>query len=149
MVYLPTAEFNGTFYLHPTCNCGENGLPWAITYNETKATSESDGKSNTSRILLDQAGQTDDYAAKICDDLVAYGFDDWYLPSRGELNAMYVQLHVNDLGAFANAIYWSSTEATAAQTVDNAFDSWTQFFSNGKQKLGFKNVSFRCRCVRR
>ena len=50
------------------------------------------------------------------------GFDDWFLPSQVELALMHANLHLLGFGNFANAAYWSSTEADAgnAQTVDFA-----------------------------
>jgi uncharacterized protein (TIGR02145 family) len=40
-------------------------------------------------------------------------FDDWFLPSIGELNAMYTELHAHSVGGFNDALYWSSTEDSA------------------------------------
>ena len=149
-VYLETVDFdNGIIYVHPVDNCGESGEPWSITYNITGATSVVDGITNQEKIMLDQVGQEDPFAAKICEDLVALGFDDWYLPSRGELNALYEQLYLNQKGNFTDRIYWSSTEATFEDTEDHQWDGWTQVFESGKQKLGFKNISVSCRCIRK
>lgn len=149
-VYLETVDFdNGIIYVHPIDNCGESGLPWSITYNITGATSVVDGVTNQQKIMLDQTGEEEPFAAKICEELVALGFDDWYLPSRGELNALYQQLYLNQIGNFSERIYWTSTEATFEDTEDHQWDGWTQVFESGKQKLGFKNISVSCRCIRK
>lgn len=37
-------------------------------------------------------------------------FDNWFLPSENELDAMYAELHLYSVGGFANNIYWSSSE---------------------------------------
>jgi len=64
-----------------------------------------DGAANTNAILAECT--TNDIAANLCRDLG----DDWFLPSRGELNLMYTNLHKNVLGGFAADLYWSSTES--------------------------------------
>ncbi len=63
------------------------------------------GHSNTIAIVTgcSQAG----IAARICNDLVLNGYDDWFLPSHVELNMMYTQKNV--IGGLAG-LYWSSTE---------------------------------------
>ena len=88
------------------------------------------------------------YAAKLCKDLVAFGFDDWYLPAEGELNAMYQQLGPTDngfngSGDIPGGVYWSSSEYSATW-------AWGQDFDDGYQGYDVKdNDLFRCRCVRR
>jgi len=72
-----------------------------------------------------------DYAAKICYDLVLNGYDDWFLPSKDELNLMYEQKGV--IGGFAGAYYWSSSEYFLNY-------AWSQYFYNG---LKLENGSFR------
>ena len=52
---------------------------------------------------------------------VVYG--DWFLPSKGELNQMYVEMA--DTGSFSS-VYWSSAEYDAST-------AWFQDFSDGKQ----------------
>jgi hypothetical protein len=85
------------------------GLPWLVdTTIVTYATYTNiyKGKLNTNTIVaLQGAG---DYAAKICDDLVLNGFDDWYLPSKSELKEVYDQRAL--IGNLAGDFYWSSTE---------------------------------------
>jgi hypothetical protein len=75
-------------------------------------------------------------ALQACNNLGA----GWYLPSRDELNALYVQRTA--IGNFANASYWSSTEGTDSR-------AWYQSFSHGGQNNYSKSTNFYVRCVRR
>ena len=72
------------------------------------------------------------------------GRKDWFLPSENELALLYSNLHLQSLGAFSNAIYWSSTEndATTVKTID---------FSNGQNVTTLKVPapnSIKVRCIR-
>ena len=66
-------------------------------------------------------------------------FRDWRLPTKYELNEMYLQLLA--VGGFANNFYWSSTE------VDNS-NAWTQNFGFGSQANFGKANSTSVRSVR-
>ena len=77
------------------------------------------GESNTEIIVLafgdnEPYEGKSDYAAKLCADLVVskdgVEYDDWFLPSRDELNLMYENLKRNNLGGFSDLYYWSSSE---------------------------------------
>ncbi len=84
-------------------------------------------------------------AQLICSDLSAFGFDDWYLPSLNELNAMYKQSFlITGLEETNSAKYWSNTEAD----TENAF---TQRLDYGGPDPDLKtDVSgHHCRCVRK
>ena len=80
------------------------------------------GQANTTAIV--NGCSTPGIAARICDDLVLNGYSDWFLPSKDELNQMYIQKTV--IGGFANEYYWSSSEY-------NAVYAWNQRFSDGYQ----------------
>jgi hypothetical protein len=68
---------------------------------------------------------------------------DWFLPSKGELNLMYTNLHraTPALGGFATAFYWSSSE-------NFAYVAWNQYFYNGNQYYDFKYYAYYVRPVR-
>jgi len=81
-------------------------------------------------------------AAAVADGYVSpSGYYDWYLPSKDELNKMYTELHLNGLGGFTFANYWSSSEVTVSI-------AWVQFFLSGFQLGNFKNSPERVRAVR-
>jgi hypothetical protein len=67
--------------------------------------------------------------------------DDWWLPSLGELMAMYRNLREAGVGSFTSVYYWSSSENTASR-------SWVQNFNLGDQSPGSKTAGYRVRPVR-
>ena len=68
-------------------------------------------------------------------------FSDWRLPTKRELNLMYV-VYTNGNAASLNAnYYWSSTEY-------DINDAWTQFFYNGFQYYNNKDFTYYVRAVR-
>jgi hypothetical protein len=92
------------------------------------ATGVGTGKRNTELILEYLKNNTGELgrAAQFCDEQFAGGFDDWFLPSKDELNLIYQNLKVKGLGGFGSGFYWSSSE------VHNTW-IWAQQFSNGEQ----------------
>ena len=80
-------------------------------------------------------------AMSACNGLSYGGYDDWYLPNREELNAMYQKK--SSIGGFSNTWYWSSTEHGGSY-------AWYQTFYDGYQNYSTKGSStLRVRCVRR
>ncbi len=76
------------------------------------------GQTNTTSILsgCSQAG----IAARICDDLTLNGYNDWYLPSKDELNLMYQ--HKSVIPNLGTCSYWSSSEGGSTYVwVHNLF----------------------------
>lgn len=82
------------------------------------------GATNTAAIV---AGCTaPDSFAKVCDDLVLNGYSDWFLPSKLELNKMYLNLFLNGIGNFNQGYcseYATSTEVDANTFVIQRFSS--------------------------
>jgi len=82
-----------------------------------------------------------DFAAKACADYEVtiattdgdITFGDWYLPSKYELNLLYMsQENITTLNLEPED-YWSSTE-------EDQFDAWFQNFSDGSQDIASKDI---------
>jgi Protein of unknown function (DUF1566) len=79
------------------------------------------GSKNTARIISILG--TGNYAASICKNLSLNGYSDWYLPSRDELNQLFI--NVNSIGGFVHDDeYWSSSESIS-------LESWAKPFNIG------------------
>ena len=124
------------------------GIQWfngTYRYTGTAGNGLYAGAMNTAMIVATQMAdnQSGSFAAKVCADYsvtvgrVTYG--DWYLPSKYELNLLYLQKIA--VGGFASAYYWSSTEYL------NDY-AWLQYFDYGTQGLNGKNLTNRVRAVR-
>ena len=98
------------------------------------------GRHNSSLIL---AVDADAPAAKACVDYICAGFSDWFLPSLGELDLMYTNLHRNSLGSFAGNWYWSSS-----QYAGNINTAWYQYFNDGYQDHYYKYSAIAVRAIR-
>ncbi|ELR71047.1 hypothetical protein C900_03177 [Fulvivirga imtechensis AK7] len=128
-------RFRGkSIYVYPTDNA--SGIIFA-PFGDTAADSDHDGAANTAALI--QAHGDGNYAAKLCDDLNAYGYDDWYLPSRAELDAVFKQNYL--ISDYSLEAYWTSTELTTNM-------AWGISFSTGTPNETTKNQARRCRCIR-
>ena len=78
-------------------------------------------------------------AARICNDLVLNGYDDWYLPSKDELFKLY--LNKTAIGGFAFDRYWSSSELSDSFAL-------IQYFDDGIQAMTHKALRKYVRAVR-
>ena len=115
------------------------GAEWGCsgtTISGADGTAIGTGNQNTIDIMAGcaEAGR----AARLCGDLVLGGYSDWYLPSKDELNQLYINRVVLGCSPFN---YWSSSEY-------NAFDAWVQYFTGGDQYSYTKLYSIFVRAVR-
>lgn len=109
------------------------------------------GKYNTDKIIASQGAGT--YAAILCRDYTYTSgnvfYNDWYLPSKYELNLMYLNRALLAPFNTSYGIYWSSTEGTS-DPLHNAFD---QVFMNGSdsglQEESQKDWTDQVRCIRK
>jgi len=95
------------------------------------------GAANTAAIV---AGcSTSGIAARLCYDLELNGYGDWFLPSKDELDRLYLNRHL--IGGFYSKYYWSSSE-------HDPFIAWEQNFYGGPKYLYYKYSNKSVRAVR-
>jgi hypothetical protein len=99
------------------------------------------GSGNTWSIL-NQSGYTGVSVTKYCDDYSVNGFFDWFLPSQDELDWMYKNLYLYNVGDLSSASYWSSSEVSSTH-------SYRQSFTTGLQSSSTKSTSYRYRPIRK
>jgi len=128
------------------------GIRWygggSFTNTRARADGVGAGFKNTAIIIANQgAVDGNAFAATVCNEYsvtaggVTYG--DWYLPSRHELNLLYIQKVAGTVGGFAtnNVLYWSSTE-------ENASYAGVQNFTDGVQSIDGKLFTNYVRAIR-
>ncbi len=97
------------------------------------------GTGNQNTIDIMAGCVTAGIAARLCGDLVLNGYNDWYLPSKDELNKLFINRVA--IGGFVNGFYWSSSE----------FDgdwAWFQSFPGATQTASHKYLAYPVRAVR-
>jgi len=138
------------FYIDPTGRGGlivsEEDLSidapwWNGDFIQTNAWNLADGWDNTFKIVRAQ-GDESPYSAKLCNDYEVDGFDNWYLPSKQELDLLFK--NKDYLENISDGLYWSSTEYEFGSV-------WVQDFSTGEQHLNNTSDSagVRTRAIRR
>ena len=113
----------------------EGYMAWGGSGVEIKGTSLDIGKGleNTKLIVSligsDDKKLKDHYPAFLCDTLVYNGFDDWFLPSNGELTLIYDNLIAPGIGDFTKDVYghhyqyWSSS----VDSSGNNYVAWAYY----------------------
>lgn len=97
------------------------------------------GTGNQNTIDIASGCITAETAAKLCSNLNQGGYSDWYLPSKDELNKLFLQK--NAIGGFEEFCYWSSTET-------GKYNACSQIFDNGFQTANDKSTTFKVRPIR-
>lgn len=145
----------GTTYMEAALIDQPTGLSWYNGGYVAEAATETaigTGQTNTTAIVAIQGDGN--YAAKACDDLVSGGRDDWFLPSKDELDKMYVNLQkgtdehgvtYTPVGTFGGSEYWSSSESSEYEI----YQAWGQSFVAGNTPSEYyKYNEYYVRCVR-
>ncbi len=106
---------------------GQYKIPKHVDYAEKRVcstgTAIGSGAPNTKKILAKYPASDYPYtAAAVATAYRGGGFSDWFLPSREELNQLY--LHKSVVDGFVDNYYWSSSE----QSADHA---WFEYFGKG------------------
>jgi len=149
---------DGWQYLEAAPVASEALAEWGLHGIDCTGTSTEigSGAANTATIVsfLVANGEIDK-AAQLCDALSIGVFTDWFLPSKDELNQMYINLAAagiggfNTSGDFPASYYWSSS-AGGVTTLQ----SWMQRFSDGgvgcnNDEANIRESAMKVRAVRR
>jgi TIR domain/Protein of unknown function (DUF1566) len=140
------------FYLFPSREHGliaadfdqGKGVKWNNGYT-AKAGAYSvkigDGKANTKKLAAQTEAENN--PANLCTREIN-GYADWYLPSKDELNELYLQQKQNKVPGFIKRYYYYSS------TEDYNADSWYQSFFNGhtSNRLVKNTTDFHVRAIR-
>ena len=102
------------------------------------------GKSNTNLVVAANPNNT---AARACADYRGGGLNDWYLPSKDELDLLNVNqgkignFKNDNKNAYSEVRYWSSTQR-------NNNGVWAQNFATGSQETQFLRGTLNVRPIR-
>ena len=92
--------------------------------------------------ITDLGAMKDGNTAKTaCDELILNGYSDWHLPTKDELNAIYLNLAKFGGGGFTSEDYWSSSESSSNV-------AWNQDFKSGNQTYSSKDYTNYVRAIR-
>lgn len=128
-----------------------NGEEWGPLYEDSDASSASNGTLNSGSDIAGDACENFEYEDEISGEV----YDDWYLPALWELTAMSKEAFILNTTLEADGdpqtlgfpedlsgVYWSSTE------VSGTF-AWSVQFATGVPSTNFKDSAYKVRAVRR
>ena len=127
----PNFTIDGWKYLEAAPEDEPNTYLYASIYT-TGATGTAIGTGQTNTTAIVDTLGSGSYAAKVCADksIVYKGivYDDWFLPSKDELNQMYVNKVM--IGGFSASYYWSSTESGSKGACLQDFSNGGLYYPN-------------------
>ncbi len=133
---------NGWRYLEAAPGDQSEGIQWYNGSNTTTgATATEIGAGSANTITIVESQGDGNYAAKLYNDLTIGGYSDWFLPSKDELNQMYVNLRLQKFGGLFGYFYWSSSEYIILY-------AWGQHFDKNISNYYNKNYTYQVRAVR-
>ena len=106
------------------------------------------GLANTDAIIAAQGAVETNYAAGLARTYTGGGYNNWFLPSKDELNEMYLNRAIINATAIANGGAPFSTDAYWSSTENDNDEAWIQVFFSGLQRLYYKDYSFLVRAIR-
>jgi len=122
-----------------TTDGAPGGTIWGCKGTNISGTGTSLGTGAANTTSIDNGCASTTIPAHYCQNLTKTGYSDWYLPSKDELNQVYVnRAAINGLSAFS---YWSSSQV-------DANNAWSQSFPSGTQTSNDKNNNAYTRCIR-
>jgi hypothetical protein len=123
----------------------DDGVSYQGTNRGAIGTAIGTGFSNTSNIIASQGGTATSYAAGVARAYTGGGYTDWYLPSKEELNKLYLnRVAIGEFISNSYGLYWSSSEIQSYPY----HSAWLQDFSNGGPLSFFKNFDVNIRAIR-
>lgn len=124
----------------------QESAPWSCLFGPSviggTSTDLGTGSANTNELMAGMPGcGPAGIAAWICGDLVLNGHDDWFLPSKDELNKLYMNRNAIG-GLIADGVgYWTSSEIDAGM-------AWFQEFGSGYATYFLKMTEKHVRAIR-
>ncbi len=116
------------------------GITWRKdSYIATGATAQALGTGMANTIQIVNKYGDGVYAAKLCNDLTLNGYTDWWLPSREEMNKIFINRGI--IGGFTDYFYWTSSEYNTA-------NAYYKYFPVGSSLDGGTHNPYRVRPVR-
>ncbi len=116
------------------------GAQWGCQGVFVGGTSVAIGSGENNTIAINNSCGTTNTAARLCSNLITGVYSDWYLPSREELNKLY--LNRNAIGGFTSTSYISSSE-------NGSTSAWYINFNNGSSSISAKSSLLYVRAVRK